>query len=140
MKVLFDTDVLLDLMLDRQPFAEAAAELASRVERGELEGCLAAGTVTTLHYLARKVLGEKAVREAMVDLLALFEVAPVNRAVLQSALGLPFADFEDAVLHEAARQARAEAIVTRNLDDFRKSQLPVYAPDELLSALDAVEG
>jgi predicted nucleic acid-binding protein len=52
-RVLLDTNVVLDLLLERQPFADAAAELASRIERGEIEGCLGAGTITTTQYLAR---------------------------------------------------------------------------------------
>ncbi len=64
----------------------------------------------------------------------------MTRAVLQEALVLPFADFEDAVLHEAARSGGAEAIVTRNQDDFRQATLAVYSPTDLLRILDAAEG
>jgi len=139
LRVLLDTNVVLDLMLDRQPFAEAAADLATRIERGELEGCLGAGTITTAHYLARKVLGDRRAREAVADLLALFEIVPFTRAVLQEALALPFSDFEDAVLHEAARHGGAEVVVTRNLDNFRHATLPTYSPADLLSTLDAAQ-
>ncbi len=139
MRVLLDTNVVLDLLLERQPFAEVAAQLTARIERGELEGYLAAGTITTIQYLARKVLGERGARKAIADLLALFEIVPVTRAVLQEALVLPLADFEDAVLYEAARCGGAEAVVTRNLDDFRPARLPVYSPVDLLRALDAAE-
>ena len=137
MRVLVDTNVVLDLLLERQPFADAAAQLVSRIERGELEAYLGAGTITTIQYLARKVLGERRAREAIAELLALFEIVPVTRAVLQEALVLPFSDFEDAVLHEAARHGGAEAVVTRDLDDFRPATLPVYSPVDLLRALDA---
>ena len=139
MRVLLDTNVVLDLLLERQPFADAAAELASRIEREEIEGCLGAGTITTTQYLARKVLGDRRAREAIADLLALFEIVPFTRAVLQEALSLPFADFEDAVLHEAARFGGADAVVTRNLDDFRRATLPIYSPTDLLSTLDTAE-
>ena len=139
MRVLLDTDVILDLLLDREPFAAAAVALASRVERGEIEGCVGAGTITTVHYLARKALGERRAREAVADLLAVFDIVPFTRAVLQGALALPFADFEDAVLHEAARQATADVLVTRNLDDYRHATLPVYSPADLVRALESAE-
>jgi predicted nucleic acid-binding protein len=138
-KVLFDTNVVLDLLLDRVPFAAAAAELAARVERGELAGYLGATTITTVHYLSSKAVGRDRARQHVGGLLQLFEVAPVTRPVLAAALDLPFGDFEDAVLHEAAREAGARAIVTRDPRDFAGSRLAVFTPQELLAALAAGE-
>jgi len=130
-KILFDTNVVLDLLMDRAPHADLAAELFSRVEEGSVIGCLCATTVTTVFYLAAKTVGNTAAREEVGKLLGLFEVAPVNRQVLQSALALDFDDFEDAVLHEAACHVGADAIVTRNPKDFGKSRVPVYSPAEM---------
>lgn len=139
MKLLFDTNVVLDLLLDRAPFAVVAERLVSRVERKEIEGVLGATTVTTLHYLLRKALGKPAAMEAIRSLLTLFAVAPVDGRILALAAELPFPDFEDAVLHEAARLAGAGGIVTRNAPDFAKAELPVYVPEEaeaILAVLD----
>ena len=136
MRVLFDTNVVLDVMLNREPFVAASAEILSRVEAGDLTGCVCATTVTTIHYLATRVVGtERALREIR-KLLGLFEVAAVTRTVLETALDLGFPDYEDAVLHEAARQVSAEGIVTRNPRHFKNAALPVYTPEELSSALD----
>lgn len=135
MKVLFDTNIILDLMLDRVPFAEVSEHLVSSAESGTLTGCLGATTVTTIHYLAAKVLGSQRSLDEIRKLLVIFEIASVNRSVLEKALDLGFSDFEDAVLYEAARQAGAEAIVTRNQDDFANSEIPVYSPEELAQAL-----
>ncbi len=137
MKVLFDTDVVLDLLLDRRPHADAAASLLSWVERGRITGLLCATAVTTIHYLASRSVGAKQARLEMDRLLALFEIAPVNRAVLKAALHGAFADFEDAVAHEAARQVDAQAIVTRNLRHFRRAAIPVYSPADMLAFLAA---
>ena len=137
MRVLFDTDVVLDLLLDRQPFSAPAADLFSRVERGELRGYLCATTVTTVHYLAAKVIGTKRARAEVRRLLTLFEVAPVNRPILEAALAGAFADFEDAVIYEAARHVDAQAIVTRNTRDFKQSVIPIHPPSELLHMLQA---
>jgi predicted nucleic acid-binding protein len=135
LKVLFDTNVVLDLLLDRPPFSEASARVLSRVETGELSGYLCATTVTTIHYLATKPLGAQQSIAEIRKLLALFEIAPVNRPVLESALDAGFSDFEDAVLHAAARQIGADAIVTRNQSDFSRSEIPVHSPEEMILIL-----
>lgn len=131
MKILFDTNVVLDVLLDRAPFAEDAAALFSAVEAGVINGCLCATTLTTIHYLAGKTVGAKQATQAVATLLGLFEVAPVTRAVLDDALEAGYSDFEDAVLYQAARHAGADGIVTRNQADFVKVELPLYNPAEL---------
>ena len=137
MRVLFDTNVVLDALLDRDPWAEAAVALFAKVESGELVGHLGATTLTTVYYIASRGSGESSTEGMMRDLLRLFEVAPVNRAVLEGALDLGFADFEDAVLHEAGRSVGADALTTRDPAGFAKSFLPVYAPDALVAALES---
>lgn len=135
MRVLIDTNVVLDVMLAREPFVAASAEVLSRVEAGELTGCVCATTVTTLHYLATQAVGPERALAEVRKVLSLFEVAPVGRSVLESALELGFKDYEDAVLHEAARQVGAQGIVTRNTRDFKAAALAVYTPEELTLAL-----
>ena len=135
MKILLDTNIVLDLLMDRMPFADAAAELFSKVEDGSATGYLCGTTITTVYYLAAKVVGTPQAQEELKKLLSLFEVTPVNRHVLQSALTAGFADFEDAVIHEAARHVGAEAIVTRNQKDFKKSKIPVYSAEEMVKVL-----
>ena len=139
MNVLFDTNVVLDALLDREPWAEPAVGLFDRVEAAGLIGHLGATTVTTIHYIARRNIGAAAAQEMMKDILRLFEVAPVNRAVLEGALALSFDDFEDAVLHEAGRLAGATAIVTRDPSGFSAAALRIYAPDTLLAALETAQ-
>lgn len=137
MKILFDTNVVLDLLLDREPFSPTSAQLFSKVESGELSGYICATTITTLHYLASKVVEAKHAHEDIEKLLTLFEIAPVNRSVLKSALSSKFKDFEDAVVHEAAMNAGAQGIVTRDISGFKKAKMPVYRPEELMGMLQA---
>ena len=137
MKVLFDTNVVLDALLDRDPWAEAALVLFAKVESGELVGHLGATTLTTVYYIASRNAGVDAADTMMRDLLRLFEVAPVNRVVLEGALASGFADFEDAMLHEAGRTVGADALTTRDPEGFSKSTVRVYAPEALLAALEA---
>ena len=139
MKLLFDTNVVLDLLMDREPFADAAGELFARVEAGSVIGCLCGTTITTVFYLIAKALGPGRAKEEIAKLMALFEIAPVNRPVLEAAVASTFVDFEDAVLHEAACHFGVDAIVTRNRKDFRHARIPVHDPAELAAILSAAE-
>ena len=100
MRILFDTNVLLDALLEREPYMRDAAELLAAVEMGTLSGLLGATTVTTIAYIAERALGRERTLQGIYRLLTLFEVAPVTRAVLEDALRLDFQDFEDGVLQK----------------------------------------
>jgi len=134
-KVLFDTNVVLDHLLGREPFVDAAEQLLSLVDSGRIDGVICSTTATTIHYLASKAVGSSAALDYLRKLLAIFDVACVDRDVLRVALDAGFSDFEDAVLHEAACKVGAVAIVTRDGKDFAKSTLPVFDPIELLAAV-----
>jgi len=139
MKILFDTNVILDVLLDREPFVNDAALLMSMVEKSEIIGFICATTVTTIHYLATKALDHQAASRHIQTLLSLFVIAPVNRLVLECAAASKFKDFEDAVLHEAAVHAGVEYIVTRNIVDFKYSKLPIFDPAEFINALESLK-
>lgn len=136
---MIDTNVVLDVLLDRPPFSDAAAEIFAKIESSEMEGVLCATTITTIDYLLGRALSAAAARSTLHQLLTLFEIAPVNRPVLEQALSSAVSDFEDAVLEQAALLVATDIIVTRNLKDFKNASLPVYDPKELLSTLQAKE-
>lgn len=138
MKILFDTNIILDVLLDRKPFSEHASFLMSKVERSEVTGFLCSTTITTIHYLLSKNLDKDKAITSIKNLMSLFEIAPVNRVVLENALDSKFTDFEDSVLHESARHAGADYIITRNIKDFTPSQLSTYTPTEFLSMLESL--
>ena len=135
MKVLFDTDILLDILLEREPHVEVAAKLFSLVDNGRVKGSICATAVTTTYYMTAKGLGSKRAHDQVRTLLSMFDVATVDDGVLQRALDSGFRDYEDAVAHEAARAAGISAIVTRNARDFTKATLPVFEPHELLATI-----
>lgn len=137
MKVLFDTNVILDVLLEREPHIDAASKLLALVDNGRINGCICATTATTIYYIAAKSFGARRARDQVHGLLGLFEVAPVGKDVLDGALDIDFSDYEDAVLHEAARAAGATVIVTRDRDDFANSAIPVLDPIELLAVVAA---
>ena len=134
-RILFDTNVVLDVLLDRQPFAEASASAWAAVETGISEGMLAAHTVTTIHYLVRKEMGSIKARRIISAILRVFGVAAVDGAVVQEALQLPFTDFEDAVTAAAARMAGCECIVTRDPKGFRGSPVRPLTPEAVTPLL-----
>ncbi len=129
MKILLDTNVVLDVLLDRQPYVDASAVVWSAVETGVSTGLLAAHALTTIHYLLRKEMGNTKASRVITKILSVFGVAAVDGAVVQEALRLPFSDFEDAVTAAAARLAACDFIVTRNPKGFRGSPLRSLTPE-----------
>jgi predicted nucleic acid-binding protein len=139
LKFLIDTNIVLDLMLDRMPYADDAAQLFDQAERGNISAVLCGTTVTTLYYIAAKTIGARKAKQAVGGLLSLCEVAPVGRAVLEAAIVSDFHDFEDAVLAAAGRIAIVDAIVTRNAKDFRNAGIPVYNAAQAVELLPSQE-
>lgn len=133
MKVLFDTNVILDVLLAREPHAAVAAQLLTLVDTRAIEGVICATTVTTIHYLATKAVGARKAKKHLSALLTMFAVAAVDAKVVADALELGFSDFEDAVLHQAALATGCDAIVTRNTRDFARATVSVLTPHELLA-------
>lgn len=131
MNVLFDTNIILDVLQNRQPHAQAATQLFARVERKQIKGYVCATTITTIFYLASKAIGADTAKKQIKLILELFDVAQVDKSVLLAAIQADFGDFEDAVLYKAAQYANIDCIVTRNIKDFKQSKLPVYLPAEL---------
>ncbi len=116
------------MLLAREPHVEASAVLWALCERGQAEGLLAAHSVPTLHYLARRARGPEFARDCVRDVLAVFGVARVDAHVLRDAAALGWLDFEDAVCAAAALHAACDLIATRDPVGFRASPLPALDP------------
>lgn len=138
-KVLLDTNVVLDVLAKREPHFPAARTIWAYVEKGEIEGVLAAHSITTIAYLLAKTLPQLKVKNALTKLLQVFSIAPVERTVILNALALDWRDFEDAVQMSAAEAVSTDYLVTRNTKDFISSAtISVLPPDELLVILAAI--
>lgn len=136
MKILFDTNVLLDALLAREPFVTNAAFLLEAVELGQIEGFISATTITDVHYLVgRHTKSSEIAITAVTQLLELMEVCAVDRGVLEQAIELKLADFEDAVQVASAIKLGLEAIVTRDASGFEGSPILVMSPQELKNQL-----
>lgn len=127
--------MVLDVLLERQPFFAASARVLARIEKRDIVGLIGATTLTTIFYLVQKAADAKKAREAVRDLLRIFEVVAVDRAALDSALAAPIHDFEDAVLVESGRAAGAAILVTRNGKDFQRAGVEVFEPEEFEAIL-----
>jgi len=135
LKILFDTNVVLDVMLLRKPFFESSALVLAEVERKNIEGFVCSTTITTIHYLVEKSKGRKETLSQIKNLLKIFQVTQVDKSCLESALNSKIVDYDDAVLEESASRERIDGIVTRNEKDFKQSKLYIYNPEELLKIL-----
>ena len=123
-------------MLAREPFVADAAFLLNAVESGRIEGFMSATTVTDVHYLVgRQTKSSEAAIVAVTRLLALMEICAVDREILEQAIVLGLPDFEDAVQIACAIELELEEIVTRDVNGFAGSPIPVLSPQELRNRL-----
>ena len=133
MKLLIDTNVVLDVLAQCEPWFGDSARVLAYIEQGGATGHIAAHTLTTLHYLLARHLGQQKTAAVLIDLTAVLRVEPVDHQILQQALALGWRDFEDAVQAVTAAQCQADYLVTRNPRDFRQSLVPVISPSEFLT-------
>jgi predicted nucleic acid-binding protein len=134
-RVLVDLNVVLDVLLDREPHVAASAAFWAAVEDGRVEGLIAAHGFTTISYLVARHHGREEARRVVDDLLAVFGVATVDEAVVRRAAALALPDFEDAVGAAAAEAAGCEAVVTRDAAGFAKTPVPGIDPPLALALL-----
>ena len=125
-----DTDVIIDFLTDRQPYAESSSIIFDWADKGELKLCASALCINNVHYVIRKIIGKEKVLQVLGELTEMVDVLPVTNDNIKSALSSGFGDFEDAIQHSVAMDnERTKAILTRNTKDYKKSKLPVFTPD-----------
>ena len=130
--ILLDTDVLLDVALDREPHVESSSALLDQVERGGRGAFVAWHTLSNLYYLIRPAHGDVETRAFLRELTRFVTVAPTSSEDFRYAASLDMPDLEDAMQVAAARACGATVIATRNVRDFRKTPVPGRTPAELL--------
>jgi len=135
-RALIDTNVILDVAFERQPYLRLSEQILVCVEQGALEGYVSASTFTDLYYLIRKARGKEWAIDFLVRLLAFCQIATVDQRVISNALTASFKDFEDAVQHETAITNQLDTIVTRNPQDFpHNNSLQILTPELLIQQL-----
>ena len=135
MRVLVDTDVILDFLLERPGFVDNAQAIWEANSRGDLDGYIAAITPINVFYLARKLKGIDTARLLVNEMLSMWRICPVDDLVLKAAVASGLSDYEDAVQQASAHAQGIEVLVTRNLSDYRQATIEVLSPQEFLSRL-----
>lgn len=135
MKALIDTNVILDVLCDRAPFAEDAQTVFKMCEVKRVEGFISALSVPNIIYIMRKELDTEKISDILEKLTLIFKIADLKGSDLKNAVRLGFADYEDAVQSVCAQRIGADVIVTRNIKDFSGSKVMAITPSELISRL-----
>lgn len=131
--VLIDTDVLMDFFFDRQPFAEFATEILNQCEGRKINGFTTPVIICNVYYLLRKTAKHQLIIEKIKQLLSIIEITKMDKNVVLNALNTEFKDFEDALQNFSAIQNKNITIIlTRNIKDFKKSDLAVLTPETYL--------
>ena len=135
MKILVDTNVILDVLTERKPFAENAAKIFKLCEVKRIVGYISALSVPNIVYIMRKELDTERIAEVLRQLSLIFSFVDLKAADLIKASGLNFGDYEDALQSVAASRIHADYIVTRNVKDFNGSKVMAVKPEELLERI-----
>ncbi len=131
--ILIDSDVLLDFFFNRIPYADDSALIISLCEENRAHGFLTPVICSNLYYLLRKTASHAKVIQKLTQLLSILDVIQMNKEVVLEALNSEFKDFEDALQHFAAvKHTHVDIIVTRNVKDYKKSEIPVLTPNNYI--------
>jgi predicted nucleic acid-binding protein len=131
-KIFLDTNIIVDLLADRQPFSKYAIQIFQKAQAKEFELFTSSHSIETTHYLLKKYLEENVLRNVLYNLLNFITVIPVNSAIIKKGLRSNHKDFEDAIQMLCASEIEnITCIVTRNTKDFKTSEIKALNPDEL---------
>lgn len=131
MKLLLDTNVLLDLLLERQPFLDRMQPILQAIDLGRIKGFVTASSLTDIYYIIRRHTKNRQRAEVAIrQVLATFQLCTIDRSVIESALNLELDDFEDAVQESSAILSELDGIVTRDVAGFSGLTIPIRSPED----------
>ncbi len=131
-KVLFDTNIILDIALKRNPYFEDASLLFGLIDKKIITGNITASTITDIYYISKKEKGHYETLNFIINLIKVVDVIGVDKEVILNAISSDLKDFEDAVQASAAQLNDVEIIITRNKSDFKNITLTILTPEEFL--------
>ena len=135
MKVLIDTNIILDVLCKRPAFYEDSAKIFKLCEVKKISGVISAISIPNIMYILRKELDADKTREILDSLMLIFSVADLKADDLKKAADMRFKDYEDAIQSACATRIKANYIVTRNIKDFSESKVTAIKPAELLDRI-----
>ena len=131
--VFVDTNIIIDLLADRRPFSKFAIEIFDLASKKKVNLFTSSHAIATTHYVLKKYIREQELRDIIYTLLDYVSVIAIDAEILKKGLLSPHKDFEDAIQIYAAHAVKnLDFIVTRNVKDFKKTEIAVLPPDELL--------
>ena len=132
-KLFIDSDIVIDFLTDRSPHANAASQLFELSESGSVKLFISAVSINNIYYIVRKFLGHKKTIEVLEIFCQMTEIVGTTKKEILQALNSGFSDFEDAVQYNTALSVDGiDAIVKRNIKDYRKSKISVMTPTDYL--------
>lgn len=134
-KVFIDTDVILDFLLNREPFSLDAARIFSLSERRKINACTTGLVVANAYYILRKLSTHAKVTEKLLLLTNFIDIIPLPKTAVLTALQSDFNDFEDAIQNFSAMESKLTVIITRNVKDYKHSELVIMSPDTYLTSI-----
>jgi predicted nucleic acid-binding protein len=136
--VFIDTDIILDLLCKREPFYSYAAEVFTMGDTGVITLVTTPLVFANVFYILRKILGIGKAKELLRKLRIMIEVVPLNDKVIDLALNSSFSDFEDGIQYFGAREQGIKLLLTRNVKDYKETDLIIQTPEEYLKAVKAI--
>jgi len=135
-QIFLDTNILVDIVANRNPFAKDVISIFDYCQRKKIKMYTTSISIATLHYIAKKMVDEKELRSIIEDLLDTVSIIAVTETILKKSLKSSHKDFEDAIQITSAQSIPTmDCIITRDLKDFKNSEIKVYTPDEFLNKL-----
>ncbi|CCH97149.1 MAG: PIN domain-containing protein [Microcystis aeruginosa K13-05] len=135
MKILIDTNIIIDNALEREPFWNASEQVLSLIEKGTIAGYISASTFSDLYYIIRKARGRDWTLTYLKQLITFCQIATVNQAAIIMAFTTNFQDFEDSIQYSTAVVNKLDAIITRNPQDFPIVTPRIITPEQLIAEL-----
>jgi predicted nucleic acid-binding protein len=134
-KLFLDTNVVLDLLGERDPFYNSAAKIATLADKGEIDLVVSALTYSTVYYLLSRFEDKELVKEKIRKFKVIVETSDLTDKIVDKGLSSKFSDFEDSLQYYCAIKMDCKLLITRNGKDFKESEIPVLTPDEYLNSL-----
>jgi len=134
--ILIDSDVILDSLLNRQPFSSNSSKVLAQCESKNFQGFVTGLMIANIYYLLKKEHNSQRILEAIKQLLTFLDVLVIDKTIILQSIDSEFGDFEDALQNYSAESySGINAIITRNIKDYKKSSLSVLTPEMFLKTL-----
>ena len=132
-KVFIDTDIILDLLMKREPYYLSSAKLFQLIENNKISGFVSSLIFSNLYYIIRKIEGNEKAKNSLKKLKLLVKVLPVDEKIIELGLSSNFKDFEDSIQYYVAIEHNIKNLITRNTDDYKKGKINIFTAEEFIN-------